>query len=912
MRQTNDHTAVPSNEPHRSSLEDVAYNNRSNSRIESFQDISNLSFGYYSDNNNVDLPNSGTSARERLGMSQYTPSSGSDPETESSGSNLWTRPFSATQSGAYQQIGNGSGAVEGGRRHMNSIRNVLGGRFTSLRGSASPTPKDIPEGRESQDIALLPAANAIDGAEFGCDRPLNSTTTHRMAVEAEAHNVQVDPRVKEWQKQEQAGHLTGGLGAGFEAPRIQIREADLTSPSSPLPQRTPSRSFSFARKKLSLNRSVTRKALAQNEANRTGQAVQIIVEEPTLADTVKPSKSLSHRESQIDLGFVAGDAMPDDPNEMRDLSKLNTTISVKPAQKLETFYPVPNWKPFSMQWPYLLLLIVLSFLLAGSVEAVYQHSQQRGSLVQFVKPQEIKGIDYFSIKYLPTLVAVIYGVLWQTTEFEVKRLEAYHQLSKEDGARAAETLNVDYTTSFGFLHPYYALRRRHYAVFVVALATILAVSAVPTLISFSIVLSPGREAREANPLDTKFISIHPIWSRLTEAVLTVVALLGCVLFYLLETRRSGLLADVKGIAGLAAMANVSHILMDFKATDVATHEDIHARLKNHRYILRNSSLAPMDDTPLDKNSTDLNSDLAKLTSRYTSTASPDASEKKKYQSTTSNPLPLMFRPLGFIPYIIGIGLFTVFFPICELSDFIDLYPGILTALAVCVKLGWGALDTTTRLMEPFFILYNRHAPPKTLTLDYTSLPFGWAAGQALVDRRWLVAAVGIGTVMTELLTVQVSSLATVEGRAFILAATSHNTEQHSIDAGEETEHTYWLSLVSALCILVYMCVVAIIVYIKRGRVAFVPRQPNTIASVLAFIHQSKMLYDFVGTEKYSNAAMRQHLTDINREYGLGWFEGRDGRTHCGVDQEELSAPYQHGVDITWSNNPWQESFEEWV
>ncbi|PSR84170.1 hypothetical protein BD289DRAFT_353577, partial [Coniella lustricola] len=703
-----------------------------------------------------------------------------------------------------------------------------------------------------------------------------------------------DARVKKWQQQEQAGVLTGGLGAGFEAPRIQIRETDLESPSSPFAQRAPSRGFSFARRKLSVNRSATRRALAQSEANRSGQAVQIIVEEAdvTLASTTKPPASLAHRGSHIDLSFVAGDSMPRTPGDPKEPSRGTTTASNHSAQRVETFYPVPNWKPFSMRWPYLLHLIVLSFALAGSVEAAYQRSNRHGSLVRFVTPHEIAALDYFSIKYLPTLVAVIYGVLWQSSEFEVKRLEAYHQLSKEDGARAAETLAVDYTTSFSLWHPYYAMRRRHYAVCVVSVATMLAVSAVPTLISFSIMLSPDRATREADPMAVKCIFMHGSWARLTEAVLIVIALLGCALFYLLETRRSGLLADVKGIAGLAAMANVSHILMDFKATDVATHDDIHARIKNHRYILRNSALAPMDDTR-----------------RSVSAA---AGDKKKYQSTRSNPLPLMFRPLGFVPYITGVGLFTIFFPVCELTSWIEIFPGVLTALAVCIKLGWGALDTTTRLMEPFFILYNRHAPPKTLTLDYTALPFGWAAGQALVDGHWLVAAVGLGTVMTELLTVQVSSLATVEGRAFILAATSRNTEQDGIDAGEETEHTYWLSLVSALCILVYLCVVAVLVYAKRARIPFVPRQPNTIASVLAFIHQSKMLYDFVGTEKYSNAAMLQHLTDINREYGLGWFEGRDGRIHCGVDQEELSATYRHGVDFARSNKPWQESFEEWL
>ena len=32
---------------------------------------------------------------------------------------------------------------------------------------------------------------------------------------------------------------------------------------------------------------------------------------------------------------------------------------------------------------------------------------------------------------------------------------------------------------------------------------------------------------------------------------------------------------------------------------------------------------------------------------------------------------------------------------------------------------------------------------------------------------------------------------------------------------------------------------------------------------------------------------------MNKTYGLGWFIGRDGETHCGVDQEELKMSYTH-------------------
>lgn len=679
------------------------------------------------------------------------------------------------------------------------------------------------------------------------------------------------------------------------------------------------RTMSFSLRNLS--RSATVKVLGQSEADRTGQPVQVIIEEPEAGGQRSIASSPNLRDSKIDLSFVAGDEAPVAMEELRAVTKTGTTLSAKKMQRVETFYPQPDWKPFSMRWPYLVSMILLSIVLAVFTELLFRHSATNG-LVTFTRPSDIAGFKYFAIKFMPTIIAVMYGVLWQLTEFEVKRLEPFYQLSKEQGATAAESLNVDYITSVIFLRPLRSLQRRHYAVTIATVASLLAVSAVPTLSSAMIVLSPDRETRLANPDEPKIISINATWSRLLESVLITTAILGAALLYQLRRRRSGLLADVKGIAGLAAMANVSHILMDFKDMDVATHKDIHQKLANHRYQLRNSALVPIGSDEDGKN------DVTKVVMGAQPVPLKDFSASF---NLSVNPHPLMFRKRGALPFIAGAILFTIFLPVflfTSVGNFLDTVPWVVTLMAVGIKLAWGAIDTTTRLMEPFYLLYRRHAPPKTLTLDYTAMPFAWVAIKALLNQHYLVFAVGFGTVMTEILTVLVASLATVEGSAFAPSSFSQNQHQHgpvpnpsekdddnspdkNIDAGEETVHSFWISLAFATFILLYMALVATLVFLRRRR-PFLPRQPNTIASVLGYIHQSKMLYDFVGTEKKSNAEMGTYLANVGRTYGLGWFEGRDGRTHCGVDQEELNASYRHGVDIRMSNMPWVEDFGEWA
>lgn len=205
------------------------------------------------------------------------------------------------------------------------------------------------------------------------------------------------------------------------------------------------------------------------------------------------------------------------------------------------------------------------------------------------------------------------------------------------------------------------------------------------------------------------------------------------------------------------------------------------------------------------------------------------------------------------------------------------------------------------MMEPYYILSKRHAPAKTLLLDYTALPFGYMPVRALLNGHFLVFFVGFGSIMAEFLTILVAGLATVDGHDFLLTWNSTD-KAWEVNSGTETVKSFYVSVGTSLFILLYMVVVALVVFFHR-RHAFLPRQPNTIASVLAYIHQSKMLYDFVGTEKFTASQVRQRLGEY-KVYGLGWFVGRDGQKHCGVDQEELISNYKHGISLKEGTQPW--------
>lgn len=797
------------------------------------------------------------------------------------GSAGWST-FTGSSNSGYEPVSSPGSASKPARKPSRSF-----GFGNPLRTTHETIPEEE-DGIDMGQVGLLEHAEPIDGT--GADQvnqraasPAADKPPVDYSITLGPATLQDEEFMRRLQEHEAQGIMTGGIGLGIRTDET-LKESELLA-ASPVAERTPrtplSRSFSLARNKSPMGRAATLRRVGQSEANKSGKVIEVIIEE-------EPPSPRPLRHSMTDISSMSG------PAGLNQSGMRQTTFPTNTERK-EIFYPQPDWKPFSMRWPYLLSLIVLSIGLGGIQEVVYQVSARK-PLMTFRTPSEIPPAEYFAFKFLPTIIAVSYGILWQVTDFEVKRLEAFYQLSKEGGALAAESINVDYITHWNFLRPFRALYCRHYAVFVSSIATLLANALIPTLGAASIMLSPSREERLAEPLNEKSIVINPVYSRILTVTLSIIALLGCILFYQLQSRKSGLLADVKGIAGLASMAVVSHILMDFKDMDVATHKDIHHRLKDHRYVLRNSSLAPDDDHP------------------------PTKTERDRFTEShlSENPHPLMLRAAGAVPFLVGIGIFLAFIPVflfTKATILTDRAPWIVTALAVCIKLAWSSLETDVRLMEPYYILSRRHAAPKTLTLDYTAMPFGWVAVAALANGHWVVFLVGFGSVLAEFFTVLATSLATVEGRDFIAVIDGNGIHDphagEDINAGQETAASFWVSLGTAALILAYMFATAAAVFARRRKV-FLPRQPNTIAGVLAFIHQSKMLYDFVGTAKMNGAQMARRLDEIGKTYGLGWFKGRDGLPHCGVDEEELLSRYRFEYDYSKATNPWEERPVEWL
>jgi len=617
--------------------------------------------------------------------------------------------------------------------------------------------------------------------------------------------------------------------------------------------------------------------LAQDLARRTQQVVA--VDDPSLPPL--PGGA-------VDLSLLEG-------TERRRRTTASFEDITPHAQSTATntqsyFYPEdpnpPNWKPWTMSSPFIFLMIILSLALAAVQEWLCRLSigleSKHDGILRFNRVTDVSLWSFFCWKYLPTLIFVIYGVLWQIMDFEIKRLEPYYQLSRPSGSTAAESINVDHLSLWSYLVPFKAFRLRQWTVFCSAVGNLLTTSVCPSLQNPSIRVIENASCGPGGCPDEYhfFVRIQPTWSRALTSFLVITAVLGIILFVELR-RKSGLLSDPKGIAGIAAMATKSHILNDFQGMDLATHRQIHGQLRHRRYLLYKSSI---------------------WQGEY------DKSKESKYEGSRNleSPHPMMLRLSAGVPFISFLSFCLLAVPIINFTGariIPNTVPWLPILIATLIKIVWTTFEFDVRMMEPFYILSKGNAPPgMSLTLDYQGTVYGWFPIKALLNGHYIVALVGFSSILADILTVIVSSFS-VNGAAFLNSDNNGNNGNNASSSQDETFTSFWGSVILSIVILSFLILSAALVYALR-RHPFLPRQPSTIAAVLAFIHASKMLYDFIDTERLSNKDMEKRLKEKGKKYGLGWFKGRDGQWHCAIDEEPMRSRYVHGVSYTMAQEPW--------
>jgi hypothetical protein len=328
------------------------------------------------------------------------------------------------------------------------------------------------------------------------------------------------------------------------------------------------------------------------------------------------------------------------------------------------------------------------------------------------------------------------------------------------------------------------------------------------------------------------------------------------------------------------MATRGHILMDLDSLDEATPQAMLLKMCHRRYVLHKGSLWQGEWRNVNL---------------------------KPGKEKAAEPRPMIMKGQFGIALISFLALLFVIVPVLLFTRanwLLQRVPWILTACGVLIKLFWSQLDIGVRLMEPYYILARRNALPQILALDYTGdTPFHLPV-RAFHKKHGILFAVGINSIFVEILTVCLSSFG-LKGNQFLRrrAPTSSLIDNHlsTLEAEDaETFISFWITFILSLAILLSLSVTAMLVYHRRCH-AYLPRQPGTIASMLAFTHRSKFLYNLVDKEALSTDEVVKELEDSGKLFGFGWYQGRDGKSHCGIDEEPLLRNYKPNT------SPWKDA-----
>lgn len=124
------------------------------------------------------------------------------------------------------------------------------------------------------------------------------------------------------------------------------------------------------------------------------------------------------------------------------------------------------WKPASLKIPVLGSLFLVSLGLIGLLEflahlASRNNNENDGGLTFAESEEELSNGVEFLYFYLPTIIAVLYGMVWAWIDLDVKRLEPWYQLARPEGATAENSMLLKYQFNFAGFVPHRALKRRY-------------------------------------------------------------------------------------------------------------------------------------------------------------------------------------------------------------------------------------------------------------------------------------------------------------------------------------------------------------------------------------------------------------------------------------------------------------------
>lgn len=151
------------------------------------------------------------------------------------------------------------------------------------------------------------------------------------------------------------------------------------------------------------------------------------------------------------------------------LEKIKSRFGHQPVADNEPGLQQP-WKPVTMKFSFLALLFLVTVAIIAALEYLHYVSKgfNAGGVAFASSPDVVTSTTTFLYLYLPTLLAVLYAMVWSWVNLDFKRLEPWFRLSTPDGATAEDSILLHYPFDFGPFVPFksahrgYVIQRPHF------------------------------------------------------------------------------------------------------------------------------------------------------------------------------------------------------------------------------------------------------------------------------------------------------------------------------------------------------------------------------------------------------------------------------------------------------------------
>lgn len=218
----------------------------------------------------------------------------------------------------------------------------------------------------------------------------------------------------------------------------------------------------------------------------------------------------------------------------------------------------PNWQPTCLKLPFFVLAVALTLLQSALCAVLIVFNYTESKIFTF---DASNAPAFFFWQFVPIMLAVVSGVIWEVIYIEVCRLQPYRDLASPQGSTLKNSLSQTYLTSFSWFVPYHALRHtgRHTGLAAISMTYLLSYGVLPTISVAMIKIHWNDSITEgtAQPL-VYFIGLALIVSLSTVAF----AIAG---FVILQRQRSGLHNNPGSLASLGALVAESNLLERFQS-----------------------------------------------------------------------------------------------------------------------------------------------------------------------------------------------------------------------------------------------------------------------------------------------------------------------------------------------------------